>query len=81
MGPKSVEYRTKSNSWNEPMFRRFSIVFLLVIIWHRGSTLSGERGSYGRILVHGGWDMIPCILGPDIGVLGKESGLASNDER
>jgi hypothetical protein len=63
------------------MFCGFSVVFLLVIIWHRGSVLSGERGSYGRILVNGGWYMIPCVLGPDIGVLGKESGLASSDER
>jgi hypothetical protein len=60
---------------------RFSIVFMLVIIWHRGSTLSGKRGRYGRILVHGGWDMIPCVLGPDIDVLGKKPELAGNDER
>ena len=63
------------------MFRRFGVVFVLVIIWHRGSTLSGERGSYGRILVLGRWDMVPRVLGPDVGVLGKESGLTSKDER
>lgn len=56
------------------MLRRLCVVFGLVIIWHRSSTLPGEGGSYGRILVHGGWDMIPCVLGPDVGVLGKEPG-------
>jgi hypothetical protein len=60
--------------WNAPVLRRLGVVLGLVIIWHRSSTLPGEGGSYGRILVHGGWDMIPCVLGPDVGVLGKEPG-------
>ena len=44
------------------MLRGLVVVFRLVIIWHRSSTLSGEGRSYGCILVYGGWDMIPCIL-------------------
>jgi hypothetical protein len=62
MDPKSFEYRAKEAAKNEPMLRGLVVVFRLVIIWHRSSTLSGEGRSYGCILVHGGWDMIPCVL-------------------
>ena len=63
------------------MLGRLGVVFILIIIWHRGSTLSGEGGSYGCVLVHGGWDMIPCVLGPDIGALCEKSGETSKDKR
>jgi hypothetical protein len=57
------------------MFCRFGVIFMLVAIWHGGCTLAGKRGDYGSILVRGGWDMIPSVLGPDIVVLGEEPGL------
>jgi hypothetical protein len=50
---------------------------MLVAIWHGGRTLSGEGSSYSRILI-GRWrDMVPCVLRPDIGVLGEESRITS----
>jgi hypothetical protein len=50
---------------------------MLFPIWHGGSTLSGERGGYIRILIRRWGDMVPCVLRPDVGGLGKKSGVTS----
>jgi hypothetical protein len=50
---------------------------MLFAIWHGGRTLSGERGRYIHILIHRWHDMIPCVLRPDVGALGKKSEITS----
>jgi len=50
---------------------------MLFAIWHGGRTLSGERGRYIHILIHRWRDMVPSVLGPDVGALGKKSGITS----
>ncbi len=59
------------------MLGRLGIIFMLVAIWHGGRTLSSEGGRYSRILIGRWGDMIPCVLRPDIGVLGEESRITS----
>jgi hypothetical protein len=62
--------------WDEPMLCGSGVVFRLVAVWHGGCALAGKRGGYGGILVRGGRDVIPGIVGPDVVVVGQEPGLA-----
>ena len=57
----------------EPVFCRLSIVFMHVMIWDWCCTLTSERCSYGSMLVWWRRDMIPSVVGPDIGVVGEDS--------
>src|SRR6266567_7785131 len=77
-GPKRFEYAIKIKAvWNAPILGGFGIISILFAIRHGGRTLSGERGSYVHILISRWQDMIPCVLRPDVGVLGKKSGIRS----
>ena len=48
--------------WNGPMFCWSGVVFGLVFIWYGCGTLASKRSGYRRILVRGGWDVIPSVL-------------------
>jgi uncharacterized membrane protein YiaA len=57
---------------SEPMFCGLGVVLVLVGVWDWSSSLTGQGGFYGSMLVRGRRDVIPSILRPDIGALCEE---------
>ena len=79
MDPKKfLSTRLKSRAvWNAPIFGWFGIISMLFSIRHGVRPLSGERGCYILILIRRWQNMVPSVLRPDVGVLGKKSEITS----
>jgi hypothetical protein len=63
--------------WNAPIFGWFGIISMLFSIRHGVRPLSGERGCYILSLIRRWQNMVPSVLRPDVGVLGKKSEITS----